>query len=175
MKVVIASQSPVKKAAVEKAFDLLYPNTQIEFICIKADSGVSNQPNSDSETREGALGRIKHAKEIQPGAEIYLALEGGICEMYGDIHCFGWVVAESNEKQGFGRTFSFVIPPGLHKLMVEKGLEQSHAPDEFFATTGTKTGNGLIGPLTNNAVTYTDWYIHAVVSALVPILNSRLY
>ena len=175
MKIVIASKSPVKEQAVRSGVGVLFPEHEFAFECVSADSGVSSQPMSDEETRKGALGRIRHAKELSPGADIYIALEGGSADAYGDLHCFGWVVAESNGKQGFGRTFSFVIPPGVYELMIEKNLELSSAVDEFFLKSGTKTGTGLIGPLTDNKVTYTDWYVHAVISALLPFLNKELY
>ena len=175
MKVVIASKSPVKKTSVEKAFKLLYPNTAIDFICVDAKSGVSDQPMSDEETRRGALGRVRHAKELSPGGDIYIGLEGGSGDHYGDLHCFGWAVAESEGTFGFGRTFSFVIPPAVHEIMKTKNLELSHAVDDFFSKSGTKTGTGLIGPLTNDAVTYMDWYVHAIVAALLPFFKKEFY
>lgn len=175
MKVVIASKSPVKRTSVERAFELLYPNTLIEFVCVDAKSGVSDQPMSDEETRRGALGRVRNAKELCPEGDIFIGLEGGSGDQYGDLHCFGWVVAESEGRLDFGRTFSFVIPPKVHEIMRTKNLELSHAVDDFFSKSGTKTGTGLIGPLTNDAVTYTDWYVHAAMSALLPFSKKDLY
>lgn len=176
MKVVIGSISPVKKEAVERAFNMLFPATEFVFECVKANSGISDQPMSNDEIRTGALGRIKHSKELVSGADFYVGLEGGVEEMYGDLYNYGWVAIESkNNKQGYGRTFSFALPHAIRNLIIHEGLEQSHATDKVLSKSGTKTGTGTIGPLTNNSLTYTDWYTPAVIGALVPFLREDLY
>ncbi len=176
MKVIIASKSPVKEEAVKRGFKSLFPETDFVFECVAASSGVSDQPMSDDEIRTGALGRVRHARELSPEADYYVGLEGGAEEMYGDMYNFGWVVVEAkNKEHGYGRTFAFALPPAIRHLMVHEGLEQSHATDRVLATSGTKMSTGTIGPLTNNAITYVDWYAPAVVGALVPFLKKDLY
>ena len=176
MHVVIASKSPVKEAAVKKGFLMLFPEVTIVFECVAAVSGVGDQPMSSDETRTGAHGRVAHARTLSPDADYYVGLEGGIEEMYGDFYNHGWVVVESkDERRGFGKTFSFALPPAIVRVMREEGLEQSHATDKVLAKSGTKTGTGTIGPLTKDALTYADWYAPAVVSALVPFVNEELY
>ncbi len=177
MKIVIASKSPVKEAAVHNGVKALFPKQECIFECVNANSGVSAQPQNYDEMIAGAIGRIGHSKELIPDADIWIALEGGIEKIDGNFYCSGWVIAENKtgDRCGRGRTFSFVIPQKVVDLMIEEGLEQSHATDKAFQITGTKTGNGLIGPLTNNALTYTDWYTPAVISALLPFLNKELY
>ena len=176
MKVAVASKSPVKESAVRKALEAIFSGISWTIECVDAKSGVSDQPMSDDEIRTGALGRIQHSRELSPDADLYIGLEGGVEEMYGELYNFGWVIAESkDDKHGYGRTVSFALPQGIKELMIHKGLEQSHATDEFFAKKGTKTGTGTIGPLTNNVITYTDWYYPAVVCALIPFLKKELY
>jgi inosine/xanthosine triphosphatase len=176
MKVVIASQSPVKEEAVKRGFAMLFPDDTFAFECVKARSGISDQPMSDDETRTGALGRIAHARELSPEADYYIGLEGGVEEKYGDLYNFGWVVVESKSgKHGYGRTMSFAVPPAIRHLILNEGLELSHATDKLLSKSDTKTGTGTIGPLTKNALTYTDWYISAVVCALIPLANEALY
>ncbi len=154
----------------------MFPSETIMFECVPAQSGISDQPMSDDETRAGALGRIAHARMLAPDAEYYVGLEGGVEEKYGDLYNFGWVVVESREgKRGYGRTFAFALPLAIRHAMIHEGLEQSHATDKVLEKSGTKTGTGTIGPLTHNAITYADWYVHAVISALVPFVNKDLY
>ncbi|MSU60661.1 MAG: DUF84 family protein, partial [Candidatus Staskawiczbacteria bacterium] len=64
MKVVIGSVSPIKKEAVERGFKMLFPAVDFVFECVKANSGIGDQPMSNDEIRSGALGRIKHSREL---------------------------------------------------------------------------------------------------------------
>jgi non-canonical (house-cleaning) NTP pyrophosphatase len=132
---------------------------------------------SNDEIRSGALARIKHARELSPQADFYVGVEGGVEEMCGDLYNHGWVIIESkNNKKGYGRTFSFALPPAMRDLIINEGMEQSHATDKVFSKSGTKMGTeGTIGPLTNNFLTYADWYTHAVIGALVPFFKEDLY
>lgn len=176
MNIVIASLSPVKAEAVRTGFEMTFPGKEFEFTAVQALSGVSDQPMSDDEMRSGALGRIRHARESISDADLYVGLEGGVQEMYGEMYNFGWVAIEAqNGKRGFGRTVAFSVPPEIRALMIHKGLEQSHATDVFFAKSGTKTGTGTIGPLTNDVLTYVSWYIPAVICALVPFIREDMY
>ncbi len=81
MYVIIASKSPVKIEAVKQGFQKLFPGVSFMFEGVPANSGISDQPMSNNETRTGALGRIAHAKELSPGADYYVGLEGGVEEI----------------------------------------------------------------------------------------------
>lgn len=176
MKVVIGSKSPVKEEAVRRGFKTLFPDTIFNFECIKTNSNISDQPMSNDEIRTGAENRTKHARDLIPNAEFYVGLEGGVEEMYGDLYNYGWVVIQSKDgKKGYGKTFGFALPPSVRNLILHKGMEQSHASDKVFEKSGTKTGTGTIGPLTNDALTYADWYTPAVIGALVPFFKKDLY
>ncbi|HVU75526.1 MAG TPA: inosine/xanthosine triphosphatase [Candidatus Paceibacterota bacterium] len=176
MRVVIASKSPVKEHAVKRGFASLFPEAEILFETVSANSGVSAQPMTGDEMREGAFGRLRHARELSPDADFYVALEAGAEEMYEELWNYGWVVIESKDsRRGYGRTVSFALPRPIRDLILKEGLEQSHATDVFFKKSGTKTGTGTIGPLTNDVLTYTDWYMPAVICALVPFVNEHLY
>jgi len=174
MKVIIASKSPVKEEAVKRGFMMIFPEVTFTFECVPAHSGISDQPMSNDEIRTGALSRIKHARELAP--DFYVGLEGGVEEMYGDLYNYGWVVIESKDKrQGHSRTVSFALPPAIRHLILHEGLEQSHATDKVLAKSGTKTTTGTIGPLTNDSLTYADWYAPAIVCALVPFVKDGLH
>jgi inosine/xanthosine triphosphatase len=176
MKVVIGSVSPVKEEAVKRGFKTLFPDIEFIFECVKANSGISDQPRSSDEIRSGALGRIKHARELIPTGDFYVGLEGGVEELYGDLYNYGWVVIESQDsKKGYGRTFGFVLPPAIQHLIIHEGMEQGHATDKIFLQEGTKIGTGTIGPLTGNSITYADWYTPGVIGALVPFFKKDLY
>jgi non-canonical (house-cleaning) NTP pyrophosphatase len=77
MKVVIASHNPAKIRAVNEAFTLQFPGKNFDFIPASVESGVSDQPFSDKETRHGARNRARNACEMHPGADFWIGLEGG--------------------------------------------------------------------------------------------------
>lgn len=131
---------------------------------------------SDDEVRTGARQRVAHANELSPDADFYVGLEGGVEEMYGDLYNFGWVAVESKHgKKGYGRTVSFALPPVIRHAIVHEGLEQGPATDKLLGTSNTKMQTGTIGPLTNDVLTYTEWYVPAIISALVPFIREDLY
>ena len=57
MKVVVASKNPVKIEASRAAFAALLPDADLQMSSISVESGVSDQPTSDEETRRGAKNR----------------------------------------------------------------------------------------------------------------------
>lgn len=177
MKVVIASKSPVKIEASKRGFLAMFPHTDFIFECVSANSGISDQPMSGEEIRNGSIGRVTHARELLPEADFYIGLEGGVENLYGELHNTGWVTVESkNNKRGHGRTLSFALPSEIRRLIIDEGMEQSHATDKVLNKESTKMGTtGTLGPLSNNALNYSDWYTHAVIGALVPFLNEDLY
>lgn len=176
MKVVIASTSPVKQEAVKRAFAALFPASMCTFESVKASSKISDQPMSDDETRTGAINRVDHSKELSPQADFYIGLEGGVEKMYGDLYNLGWVVAESHTgKRGYGRTVTFALPPAIKHAIIHEGLEQGPATDKLLQTSLSNQKTGTIGPLTNDSLTYVDWYVPAVISALVPFIREDLY
>jgi inosine/xanthosine triphosphatase len=155
---------------------MLFPGTEFVYEALATNSGVRDQPMSCDEMRTGALGRVAHARTLVPDADFYVGLEGGAEQLYGDLFNFGWVIIESKTgKRGQSRTSAFALPPAIVRLMLEEGMEQSPAMDIVLGKQDTKLSTGTIGPLTNDTLTYTDWYVHAVVSALVPFLKEEFY
>ena len=90
MKVVIASHNPAKIRAVTEAFALQFPEIDFEPVPVSVESGVSEQPLSDRETRHGARNRAHNASQLQPDAEFWVGLEGGIETIDDQLMAFGW-------------------------------------------------------------------------------------
>jgi len=76
MKIVVASQNPVKVAATRAAFAALMPGAELEMMPVSASSGVSEQPTSDAETRRGARNRINNARSAVPDADFWVSRWG---------------------------------------------------------------------------------------------------
>ena len=171
MEVRIASRNPVKIRAVESAFSLQFPGEAIRFTAADADSGVSEQPRSDKETRRGARNRAKNACNEHPRADFWIGLEGGIEVIDGQLMAFAWMAAlDANGRIGEARTVTLPLPPAIKTLM-DQGLELGEANDQVFSTSNSKQKGGAFGLFTNGRYTRESVYTEALVIALVPFVN----
>jgi inosine/xanthosine triphosphatase len=172
MKVIVASHNPAKIRAVNDAFTLQFSNETIELIPLSVESGVSEQPLSDKETRLGARNRAQNACKLQPEADFWVGLEGGIETIDGQLMAFAWMAVVGNgRKIGEARTVTLPLPPAVKTLM-DQGLELGDANDQVFSTVNSKQQGGAFGLLTNGLYTREGVYTEALVIALVPFVNT---
>lgn len=174
-KIVIASKNPVKINATLCGFQKMFPNEQFEIEGVSVPSGVSDQPKSDSETFSGAWNRADNACKEKSDADFCVGIEGGIEKKNSDMEAFAWVVIKSrNGGFGKGRTGTFFLPPQIAEL-IKQGKELGEADDIVFGRTNSKQENGAVGILTDNVVDRTKYYTEAIVLALIPFKNEKLY
>lgn len=166
MKVIIASKNPAKIAAVESAFNLVFPELHFTFEGTAVDSEVPDQPMSCKETKQGAINRVNNAKEKHPGGDYYVGLEAGI----EDNATFAWMIIDNGNTIGESRSSSLPLPPRVIDE-IHKGKELGDVMDEIFNTNNIKQKGGAIGLLTNNLLTRTSVYQYALILALIPFLN----
>ena len=175
MNIVVASKNPVKLEAAREAFLRMFPDVIPNIKQTSVPSGVSDQPSSDAETYQGALNRITAARTEHPDADYWIAFESGI-ELKGEeMEAFAWaVVGDRDGRLGKGRSTTFFLPPEVAQL-VRDGKELGEADDIVFNRNGAKRENGIVGILTDNAVTRTRYHADAAVFALIPFKNPDLY
>jgi len=171
VKVVVTSHNPVKIAAVREAFLTQFPSDEFALIPLSVDSGVSEQPMSDQETRHGARNRVNNARIEQPDADYWVGLEGGL-DMFDDqMMAFAWMaIAHRDGRLSETRSATLPLPPAVHSLVAE-GLELGEANDRVFATLNSKQGGGAFGLLTDGLVTRESIYTQTLVLALIPFVN----
>lgn len=173
-RIIVASKNPVKIEAVRLAFGKMFADEIFDIDSHSVDSGVSDQPMSDEETLQGARNRMENVSEKE-GADFWVGIEGGIDVKDEKMEAFAWVVIkDSLGKQGQACTATFILPPEIKKL-VEQGKELGVADDIVFSRTNSKQSNGAVGLLTQDKVTRTTYYEHAIMLALIPFKNSDLY
>lgn len=172
--IIIASQNPVKKQAVQRGFQQLFPHQIFELTPINVLSGVSEQPVGDDETRLGAANRIAAAQIKYPQADFWSAIEGGVAEVENQLSAFAWIVISDGKRTGWSRSASFFLPEKVAAL-VRQGVELGEADDRIFGRSNSKQMNGAVGILTADAVDREELYTHAVLLALIPFLNPTLY
>ncbi|CEJ90655.1 hypothetical protein VHEMI06423 [[Torrubiella] hemipterigena] len=167
--VVVASKNPVKLAATKEAFARVFPTATFQYETLSVPSGVPDQPFSDRETLQGALNRARSAKELQPRADYWIGLEGGVDDWEGTLlQSFAWMAIVNREgKEGKARTSAYFLPQETAKL-VRGGMELGHADDLLYGKTNSKHQGGSVGLLTEDVVTRQSYYIEAIVLALIP-------
>lgn len=180
MKVYVASKNPIKCAAAKQGVTLMFPDAAVAAQGFSAASGVSDQPMTCGETRLGAFNRVKNLIAAQPGADLYIGLEGG-CEETTDVlgnpqlEAFAWaVISDGKGKWGESRATGFYLPPQVAAL-VRQGIELGEADDRVFGQQNSKESMGASGLLTGGAVDRAQYYMPMVVMALVPFKNTNLY
>jgi len=174
-KIIIASQNPVKMNATLTGFQKMFPDEKFEIEGVSVISGVSDQPSSDSETFSGAWNRASNACQEKPEADFCVGMEGGIEEKDSEMKAFAWIVIKARTGAfGKARTATFFLPPSVAEL-INQGKELGEANDIIFGQTNSKQKNGAIGLLTDNVIDRTEEYAEAVILALIPFKNMKLY
>lgn len=159
--------------AVREGLSVFFPEA-IEVVGVSVESGVSDQPMSDSETLTGAENRVKQALNKFPGSDYYVGLEGGVEQTASGLMAFAWMIISDGKNIGRARTAGFFLPPKVAKL-VHEGMELGHADDVVFNKSNSKQQNGAVGLLTKDAITRKSLYVPAVQMAFIPFLNPELY
>lgn len=171
MKIIVASNNPVKVNACRKAFAQQFPGADLDIKSTEAESGVDDQPFSDEDTRHGAINRAHNASETNPGADYWVGLEGGVDTFNGQLMAFAWMaVLGKDGRTGTARSVTLPLPPAVKKL-VEEGLELGDANDVVFSTVDSKHEGGAFGLLTDGMYTREGVYTETLVIALLPFVN----
>jgi len=173
-RIVVASTNPVKINTTEIGFAKMFPEELFEIEGVSAPSGVSDQPMSEEETLRGAINRANNVSKTVK-ADYWVGIEGGLEENNHGMEAFAWVIVKAkNGKIGKGRTGAFFLPEKIVQL-VKQGKELGEADDIVFGLRNSKQANGAVGILTGDVLTRTTFYEPAVVLALIPFKNPKLY
>ena len=165
----VASSNPAKISAVEMAFSEAFPKLEFEYMGVEVKSGVADQPMSDEETREGAVKRVQNAMAVQPQADYWVGLEGGVAKIGGKMQSFAWVSVAGKKGINLSRTATFVLPKEV-VAMIESGKELGQAMDVMEKRRNTKQQEGAVGILTKGLVSRSELYSQATILALIPFM-----
>lgn len=183
LKIIVASLNPAKIEAAHLAFTQLLPNA-VHIIGVDVPSGVAAQPISDAETYQGARQRALAARALEPDADLWVGMEGGVAftELEHDCCCttFAWIQVlgpefdNASPLDNASRSASLTLPPAVAQALIE-GEELGPAMDRLFNQTNTKQTGGAIGILTHQLLTRRTVYRDTLILALAPWLNPELY
>lgn len=177
MKFFVASKNPVKINAVAHAIKDFFPNAPVEGL--EVDSGVSAQPMSDEETRQGALNRAQAIRKLVLEQKIinldedvlYIGLEGGVFKpsfVQNDQELWStvWaVVIDKNNRNYLSNGARFPVPKFLSKLLLA-GEEMGPSLGKHLHNPDLRQKEGMIGFLTNNFTNRTSEYENIVKIAI---------
>ncbi|MGI9201958.1 MAG: inosine/xanthosine triphosphatase [Woeseiaceae bacterium] len=171
MRVVVASGNPVKAAAARAAFSALQPDIEMDVACVPVESGVSDQPKSDEETRRGARNRARNASIVASDADYWVGLEGGIEIIDDGLMAFAWIAIRNRDgRVSDARSATLPLPDAVRQL-IDQGFELGDANDRVFVTQNSKQGGGAYGLLTDGLYTRESIYTQTTVLALLPFIN----
>ena len=174
--IAVASLNPVKIEAVKAGFQRMFPGVlrTIEGVNMP-ELSLPSQPLTDAETLYGAEVRAKAVRDIRPGCDTWIGIEGGIDTIaYDTMICFAWaVIIEEGGIIGKARSGSFMIPAEVARL-IRSGLELGDADDQVFGKSNSKQINGALGLLTNDVMSRTSLYTDMIAMALIPFKNANL-
>lgn len=172
--IIIGSNNPVKKQATLNGFQKIFPSDQFQISASSAPSNVRSQPLSNQETLQGAINRAFNTKTLAPNGDYWVGIEGGIEDIGNDISAYAWVVILNKNHCGKARTGTFILPEIVADL-IRQGKELGEADDIVFNRSNSKQDIGAVGLLTGNILNRTLLYEQAVILALIPFINPKLF
>lgn len=173
-KVIVASKSLVKINAVKQGFEIMFPEESFEYEGVRVSSGVSEQPMTDDETYAGARQRAENASQEIKEADFWVGIEGGVDKKDEETSAFSWVLIKSKDNNwGKGKTGTFFLPKKISDKLLNG--ERLNDIDNKMFNRNNSDENGVIGLLTGNFIDRTKSNVFAVVLALIPFKNEKLY
>ncbi len=171
-RIAVGSTNPVKIAAVRMVATRAFPGAEV--IGLGIDSGISEQPWGDEETRRGALNRAQ-AVLAAAGSDLGVGLEGGVLETEMGLMTSAWCVIVDREGQiGVGGGVHMRLPSSVAQAL-RAGGELGPAMDQLTGQHNTKQAQGAVGILTAGLSDRRSAYRQLVAMALGPFVQAEYY
>lgn len=170
MKVVVATKNPIKIRAVKNVFSLFFKNFSIESINFE----YKKQPIGLVETIKGSIKRACYAFKF---GDIGVGIEAGLVEIpytktgYFDIQ-FCAIIDKDGLTLGCGSGFEY---PDKVINEVLKGKEVGEVMEQISGIRNIGRKIGAIGYLTHGILNREKLTEQAVLTALIPRINLKIY
>lgn len=184
IKICVGSLNPTKIEAVEIGFGKYFK--KFEVFKIKGDSKVPNQPIGMESILKGAINRAKTAldyllSEINAKNDIFgVGIEAGLVSVpytrtgYMDFQFCA--IIDENSRTSLGSGIAFEYPRGvIDELLNNKDLEIGLIIGKLAGNMNLKNELGAISFLSKNRIKRTEILTQAVICALLPWINKKLY
>ena len=175
MKALIGTKNPGKIKGATDALNSFFEG--IEVVGVPVSSDVPDQPVND-ETLIGAQNRvnnlISYAKENNIEADFFIAIESGLCNIYGNWHIINFaVIKDKNGYESVGTSSGFPVPKKYINDIKEKGL--GSVIDRLLNTDNIRNSIGGISYLTHEKLSRIDLTREAFIMALTQFINGNLW
>lgn len=158
--IAVGSQNPAKLGPVQRSL----PNVNV--VGIDVPSGVSDQPRSEKETRQGAMNRAKAVLGAYPDALIGIGLEGGVVLVEDRLFLTNWGALHTKKGNTYlAAGLRIPLPDEVAKEVIG-GDELGPVMDRYTKKQDTRKSEGAVGTFTNGRILRGDMF-HQIVEALV--------
>ncbi|MBD8016516.1 DUF84 family protein [Microbacterium sp. APC 3898] len=157
IRAVIASKNPAKINAVSSILANL--EWTVDLSAVEAASGVSEQPFSQEETRQGAKNRAANALG---DFDFAIGLEGGVYEMEGILYLCNWGALTTKDGRMYTAAGAQIPLPKAIADKLYSGAELGPVMDDYANEIGIRHHKGAIGILTDGAVNRGEMFSHVV-------------
>ncbi|MCK4687052.1 MAG: inosine/xanthosine triphosphatase [Candidatus Lokiarchaeota archaeon] len=184
IKICVGSLNPTKINAVEIGFGKYFK--KIEVFKIKVNSKVSNQPIGMEKILKGAINRAKAAldyllNEINEKSDIFgIGIEAGLVPVphtrtgYMDFQFCA--IIDENQKISLGSGIAFEYPQFvIDQILENNDLEIGQIMGKLAGNMNLKNELGAISFLSKNRIKRTEILTQAVICALLPWINKKIY
>lgn len=160
MDFVIGSTNRAKVQAAKEIITSQYPMASLTEQNV--ESGVSNQPFGDEETRTGAINRAKVAAQSKEGA-IGIGFEGGIRMVGRQMYLCNWGALALPDGTVFTAAGAQIpLPLDIARKLLE-GQELGPVVDDYFKASGIPHREGAIGMFTAHLVNRNQLFEHILL------------
>ena len=159
MKIAIGTKNKAKTAAVKAVVLQYYPEATFEYVDVA--SGVSEQPFSTQETRQGAINRAQNTYTATK-ADMSFGLEGGVEQIGDELYCCNWgaVTLQDGTTLACGGA-QFLLPKEIADEL-HAGKELGPVMDVYTQTKDIRHHAGAIGIFTNDLIDRKEMFEHVV-------------
>lgn len=178
MKIAVGSRNPVKVKAVKRGFSLFFKE-DIIVTSLNVKTSVGDQPIGLEKVILGSLERAKKAIE-KTECDFGVGIEAGLIKIpgtisgYMDFQVCAIIDKERNVTLGFGPGFEFP-PKAVDSVLKGYVCEIEEILSKMSGIKEIGNNIGGIGWLTKDVIDREELSLIAVVMALVPRVNERLY
>lgn len=153
MKMIVGSKNPAKVQAVSAVF-----GTRWELESAAVDSGVSAQPMSDEETRQGAIKRAIACCKLD-GATAGIGLEGGVTEMDDGLYICNWGALAVGDKVWSASGAKLLLPDFIAEPVLS-GQELGPVMRAFTSRQDISITEGAVGVFTDGHMSRAAMFEH---------------
>jgi inosine/xanthosine triphosphatase len=181
MRVLVASKNPLKIQSVERAFNQVFPEEDVEIIGKKTASGVPDTPWND-DLRNGAKNRVLQLVNSGESYDYIVAIEAGVAVQNTMNHeryylaSYVFIRHRALPRDIKSDSFSSVLElPPIVISMLRDGYNLGPLVDKLSGEQNTKQKSGVDGFLTNGLITRGMPEETAIIHALSKFIHPELW